>query len=515
MTPPERPPFRVFETRESDEYIRILTEALSVKVLPSATYPDLVSSSYELTEEAANRINQGQNANIKRVINIDYVGMAATVLLDRSKQHTLNAHYEQLSELLSSLKHLNANGVALKIRILLQYPYSLAGQNRILSEIWTDRSFMGETSESRRDETRFAPSLTMGLIDDSVLRKTQQESLANLQHLLDENNLHLFDSSKPDGPNKIEVRFAFISTLICGLRVNNLFFYDPYHYGRKKGDSTCAYRSTPVVMIDGNNHCSAYEAFCNHFRCMWECDSTLDYDDVVEREPRTITVMIRKPENLKTSYKTRRLKLLPIKSSDQQDMDWERREKQLSRLVNMLCPIVPSVDAEETGFLAAAWEKKDGGTDGPCEPANMLENLFKVGFDSLPNPDRVRVAVLQSQIGASLSKSLFDLMDVSTFSIIMLTKEIDDKFCKPNVYLELGYLLNKNKKSHTFIVAEHGVSYPSDVQDITFIPFDRTRPHQSLNEMKRVYERLLISMKQARIISKDTFDLLMQRLHEN
>jgi hypothetical protein len=515
MTPSENPPFRVFETRESDEYIQILTEALSVEGSPSATYPDLVSSSYKLTEEATDRINQGHNSNITRVINIDYVGMAATVLLDRNKQHTRNAHYEQLSELLSSLKSLNGDGIALKIRILLQYPYSLAGQNRILSEIWTDRSFMGETTESRRDETRFAPPLTTGLIDNSVLRRTQQESLLNLQHLLDENNLHLFDGSKPAGPNKIEVRFAFISTLICGLRVNNLFFYDPYHYGRKKGDSACAFRSTPVVMIDGGNHCSAYEAFCNHFRCMWECDSTLDYDDVVEREPRTITVMIRKPESLKTSHKTRRLKSLPIKSPDLQKIEWDLREGKLYRLVNMLCPIVPSVDAEEIGFLAAAWEKKDGGTEGPCEPASMLENLFKAGFESLPNPGRVHVKVLQSQVGSSLTKSLFDLMDVSTFSIIMLTKEIEDKFCKPNVYLELGYLLNKNKKSHTFIVAEHGVIPPTDVQDITFIPFDRTKPHQSLNEMKRVCEQLLKAMRQARIISGETYDLLIKWLREN
>jgi hypothetical protein len=248
---------------------------------------------------------------------------------------------------------------------------------------------------------------------------------------------------------------------------------------------------------------------------MWECDSTLDYDDVVEREPRTITVMIRKPESLKTSHKTRRLKSLPIKSPDLQKIEWDLREGKLYRLVNMLCPIVPSVDAEEIGFLAAAWEKKDGGTEGPCEPASMLENLFKAGFESLPNPGRVHVKVLQSQVGSSLTKSLFDLMDVSTFSIIMLTKEIEDKFCKPNVYLELGYLLNKNKKSHTFIVAEHGVIPPTDVQDITFIPFDRTKPHQSLNEMKRVCEQLLKAMRQARIISGETYDLLIKWLREN
>jgi hypothetical protein len=492
----EQPTFRVFGTRESEEYHRILSEALSIKSSPSAIYPDLISSSYELTDEAAGKINQEHKSQIRRVINIDYIGMTATVLLDRDEKYTRKAHYHQLYELFSSLESLNASGIALKIRLLLQYPYSLAGQNRILSEIWTKRSFMGETTG--RDETKLAPSLTEQHIETSALIAAQRYGLQNLQKLLDE--------FSPSGLNKIEIRFAFVSTLICGLRVNNLFFYDPYHYGRKRNDDTCALNSTPVVMIDGSNHCSAYEVFCNHFRCIWECDSTLDYDDVTCQDKGTVSVMIRKPENLRTFHKIDRLRSLPS-----QGIDWERRKEQLYQLANSLCPIVASVDVPERGFLAAAWETKDGRTI-PCEPASMLADLFDRGFQSLPNPESVRVTVLQGQIGSSLASSLFGLMDSSTFSIIMLTREIEDKFCKPNVYVELGYLLHKNKRPKTFILAENGTSFPTDLQDIIFLPFERTRPHQSLKEMERVYEELLKAMQRARIINRDTLDLLIRFL---
>src|SRR2546421_7840861 len=219
MTQSEHPTFRVFETRESEEYIQLLSDALSIKSLPSATYPNLVESSYKLTRTAANRINREHNSKIRRVINIDYIGMTATVLLDRKKIHTLNAHYDQLAELLSSLKSLNANGIALKMRLLLQYPYSLAGQNRILSELWTERSFMGEVSERGRDETRLAPPLTIQHIENSALLINQQYCLENLQRLLEPFKLSgpdKLDSFNHSGPNNIEIRFAFISTLICG-----------------------------------------------------------------------------------------------------------------------------------------------------------------------------------------------------------------------------------------------------------------------------------------------------------
>ncbi len=504
MTQLEHPTFLVFEMRESEEYIRLLSDALSIKNSPSATYPDLISSSYKLTRTAANRINQGHNSKIKRVINIDYIGMTATVLLDRNKRHTQNAHYDKLSELLSSLKSLNANGVALKIRILLQYPYSLAGQNRILAEIWAKRSFMGQMNERGRDETKLAPPLTMQHIGNSALLRTQQYCLENLQNLF-RDSLNIsgpdeLDSFNRSGPNKIEIRFAFVSTLICGLRVNNLFFYDPYHYGRKKGEPTCAYTSTPVVMIDGSDHCNAYEAFCNHFRVIWECDSTLDYADVACQDRDTVMVIIREPVKLKTAHKIARLKSLPSEG-----IDWERRGRQLYQLVNDLCPLVPSVDAPERGFLAAAWEAKDGRIV-PCEPAKMLARMFRRGFEKLPNPDSVRVTLMQGQLGSDLPRSLFNLMDSSTFSIIMLTKEIADKFCNPNVYIELGYLLHRNRRNRTFIVVENGMNPPSDLQHIIFSTFDRTSPHQSPEEMKKVYRELLRAMMRARIINRDTFD---------
>jgi len=487
MTSAERPAFKVFETREAEDYKDILSTVLSIEDSPSPIYQDLVSSSFELSPEASSKMEQTHNLKINRVINIDYVGMTATVLLDRERRHTRNAHYERLAELLKSLGQLNERGVAVKIRIVLQYPYSLAGQNRILSEVWNDRAYMGEASG--RNETELAPALTMPIIENSALIRAQQYCLENLQHLR--------ESFKVSEPNKLEVRFAFISTLICGLRVNNLFFYDPYHYGRQRGTNTCAYTSNPVVMIDGTRRSSAYQAFCNHFRVIWECDSTLSHDDVTETPKGMNTVLIRVPEKLDTANKAKRLREL-----GSFDDHWEKERKgQLYRLVNRLCPIIRPVDEPELGFLAAAWEKKRDDSYGPCIPALILNAMFRDAFESVVH--KVRVKVLQGDLGESLSRSLFGLMDAATFSIVLLTKEIDEKYCKPNVYFELGYLLNKNRTRRTLIVVEEGMHFPTDLSDVINTHIRRNNP-QSIDEMKRVFRKLAEAMERVHIINENT-----------
>ncbi len=252
-------------------------------------------------------------------------------------------------------------------------------------------------------------------------------------------------------------------------------------------------------MIDGSTKSLAYKAFCNHFQYIWECDSTLDFEDVAYCEKDKRPIFIRKPEQIHTSSKIERLKHLPS-----HNIDWEHRSRQLYQVVNSLCPIVSPVDVPEVGFLGAAWDQKSNGSYGPCEPALILEDLFKRGFEKL---DRVRVAVLRSELGSSLSRSLFELMNASTFSIVVLTKEIEDKYCKPNVYVELGYLLHKNKGNRTFIICEKGMDFATDIQDNTYLLFSRSRP-QALDEMKRVYHELLHAMWRTGIISRTTMDEL-------
>jgi predicted nucleotide-binding protein len=97
-------------------------------------------------------------------------------------------------------------------------------------------------------------------------------------------------------------------------------------------------------------------------------------------------------------------------------------------------------------------------------------------------------------------------MDRSTFSIVVLT---GDGYCKPNVFIELGYLLHKNKWRRTFIVAERGIELPTDIADNVCLDFDKTAPLK--DEMERIYLKLLDSMAKAKIITTQTLETLRRR----
>lgn len=487
---------RFFETREDSRYLRTLSELLALESVEGARHPSLLESSYKPPPEVfAKLVGSEPTSRFDRVINIDYVGMAGTVLLDKMNAFSKNSHFDQLKSIFEALSRLAADGVLFRMRVLLQYPYSLAGQNRILAESWDSRGFMDEQFESGRDESELAPHLNEKDIQQSSLLSVQTRCLRHLEDLMREAR-PILESTH----HRVQVRFACISTLLCGLRINGKFFYDPYHYGKERDADSCAFTSVPVIMIDQERQASSYKAFCNHFQYVWECDSTMEYEDVAYQEKGKRPIFIRKPEKIQSAHKVQRLR-----SSLDVDLDWEARERQLRQVVRKICPIVGPVDEPEVGFLAASWESQPDGSSDLCEPARLLEDLFNRDFRDRKN---VRVAVLRGALGSSLSRSLFDLMDASTFSIIVLTKEIEKKFCKPNVYVELGYLLNKNGSQRTFIVAESGIDVVSDLQDFVYLSFTRREDNLSY-EVGRIYKEILMAMWRAGIISKITLDSLM------
>ena len=485
---------RTFQTRESAEYRQTLSTLLSLTTPPNSNYRGLTETAYTPSAEVLRKLLDLETAdNVSRIINIDYIGMSGSVLLDRDQTYTKNAHFDKLQELLNALESLNKeHGVALRMRILLQYPYSLAGQNRILAETWDSRSFMGEITGAARDETQLAPSLKDNDIQHSYLLRLQAYCLSNLR-----NAIAPIEPLLDNGPNRVIVRFASISTLLCGLRINSKFFYDPYHYGKRRLARACAMTSTPVAMLDEQESAEPYQAFCNHFQYIWECDSTMECDDVLYQERGKTTLFIKRPEKVQCDMKVKRLRQLRPTG-----VDWEVRAKQFHQVVANVCPIVGPVDMPEVGFLAAAWEKKPDGTQGLCEPASYLEDLFKASFD---DRDDIRVTVLRGELGTTLSRNLFEKLNASSFGIVVLTREIEETYCRPNVYIELGYLLNKNKGQRTFIVADAEMNLATDIQDFIYLPF-RARGPQLRHEMQRVYKQLLVNMWQAGIISKSTLD---------
>ncbi len=497
--------FCVFENREDASYIQTVSDLLSLDSPRGAIFGGLLESAQDAEEHLAKRMSRSSpDCEIEKVINIDLMGMTGTVLLDKSRRYSPSSHYGRFQELIQKMGEINQkHKTAVRVRMLFQYPYSMAGQNRILAEGWKKRSMIGDEESSLRDETALAPHLNEADIQRSQLLTVQRYCIQNFQTLAGD----LASELDGTGANRITMRFACVSMLHCGLRINSRYFCDPYHYGRERGRDSCAFGLTPIAMLTRNSTESgkAYSAFCNHFRYLWECDSTLDYMDVIDQEPEIGPVSVRRPGKIRHINKTNRLRGKKSDEGKRRDSDyWESYSKNLSRIVDRICPIVGRVDFPEVGFLAAAWEERDGAA-GLCEPAGLLDDYFRHDFGGR---DDVRVTVLRGEMGQLLSQELFQSLEASTFGIIILTKDIEDRFCKPNVYIELGYLLRHNGPDRTFVIAETGVEIGSDLSNLFYTPFDRD-PARLRVEMTRIYCAIIRAMNRSGVISPATRDRIV------
>lgn len=495
----------VFNSRDSEDYNRVLSELLSLETKSNSRFPGLLDSAQPIQRNLAERFRKSHSAvDIERVISIDLIGMTGTVLLDRDGRYTSTSHFLAFRELAQQVAELNRNGIAVRVRFLFQYPYSLAGQNRILAEGWKNRTMIGDGEDSLRDEARLAPHLTEADIQRSQLLTVQRYCIETFQHLF---KVEASGVDESESVNRFTMRFACVSTLHCGLRINSRFFCDPYHYGRERGRDTCAFNLTPITMLTSGTPESgpAYDSFCNHFRYIWECDSTLEFSDVIDQTLEISPVSVKRPGKVRHENKALRLRSSRSLEQDVQDPSyWESYQKNLLRIVDRICPIVGRVDFPEVGFLAAAWEERDG-VSALCEPASLLDDYFRQDFGSR---DDVRVTVLRGEMGQLLSQELFQSLEASTFGIAVLTKDILEKFSKPNVYIELGYLLRHNGPDRTFVIAESGVEIGSDLANMFYSPFNRD-PSRLRVEMTRIYCSIVRAMRRSGVISRETHDRII------
>lgn len=473
-----------FANRDSTDYCEILAALLSLQTKTDGLAPGLLETSVGIDSEKAAELFGSDHAHIRRVINIDLLALSGTVLLDSEGRHRPSGpgQYGKLKKLVEETQRLNQEGTAVRIRCLLQYPYSMAGQNRILAETWDQRAFID--GPTRRKEWEWVPPLDEANIDVSRFKLDQAYCITNFARLL-QNDDGEIPSLHPvrQEPNRLEMRFACINTMLCGIRVNGCFFYDVYNYARMSGEPFCAAHLTPIhgVYKASPSTEKQFDVFCNHFQYIWQCDSTLDYGDVVKEtcppfEPprkgfrRLTSVVVQKPAKVEGSSKRARLEELTAKHETELPAGfWERCQTLLTRLVTNVCPMVRSVPANEVGFIVGPWVTDKDGRSDLCPPAKQLFDWLMKHFGRKEEESfeqEFKVEVVNAALGENIHEEVFTRLNRATFGIVVLTKGYKDGTCPPNVYTEMGYLLRKNGRGRTFIILDDMVSVGSDLETL-------------------------------------------------
>lgn len=483
---------RELESRASEEFHRRLSEVLS--------HPGengLTESAIELDEP----IDMGGDSELTHCITLDYVGGSASELLDRPGQLLDECCFTELEDLIRSTGKLNDAGYFVKIRLLLLYPYSAAGQIRIQAEESQRRSAVTNPSPNQRQRLR---EIDSEMIRGSNYLGKVERNLSILQEL--EENLGE-DHPIYSYPNMLEVRFSPVNPMTWFVRANDILFYQPYVYGKEdRYDIYTAGHELPVLELAESDGL-AFDLLLDHFRYLWEYDATIFQDDCVEYRPSSLR--IKTPDDI--SFTEKATNHASNMAGNTQKNILQKAEEFKARLDPHSPDLVTPPD-EEVAFISNSWQMDTNGKQGPLSEAVELERLLSRFFHDRTDLDGVRDIIptlVNTPAGERFTERVYDGLDDASIGIVFLTPEISSKdtprpIASPNVYHELGYLMAKLKHNRTYIFTSPEVEPPSNIQGIVHIPF---------HDIYHGFVDLLIALEETNVITSHELVTVSEAYH--
>lgn len=453
---------RTFRRRSDPRYQKHLWQCLDLDG-PNG----LIATAEEFDEPIA----QGSQ-EFSRGIGIDFVGCTATTLFDAGRMIAKHCHFDQVQSLVSAVGKLNKEGISVRFRILILYPYSAAGQLRIQAENSTRRSSINESDFDRGDD--FIEQLTNETFFASSLFSTSQMTL---KVIYDWRRSLGDDHSLNSPPNRFALRFSIMNPIVCGLRVNQRFFFDVYSYSKLDRNQTiCSGDTQPVIEVTREDG-MPYDSFCDHFRYLWNFDATLDAEDAVDLtgdSPR-----LKSPEEINFRRKVERLADQVGESRTRLERRHFRRKA--SRILEKHCPPVLPRSSAEVAFLGCAWHTERKVLAAPNIAAAELRDIWARYFlGDLQTIPRIEIRHIAAAAGKELGELLYPALREATIGIIVLSAEVPvadsgEYLCSPNVYHELGYLMAHLSKERTFVFRDTRVRVPSNIGNLICVDFEEKK----------------------------------------
>jgi len=476
---------KVYRSRTDPEFQKRLRELLSINEKNG-----LKDDALETDEP----IETGHGREFTHCITLDYLGGSASELFDRPGVLVNHCCYDELEELLHSAASLNEDGFFLKIRLLLLYPYSAAGQIRIQAEDSHIRSAVNTPAPHRRQQL-LEPD--QGSILGSNFLGRVEQNLSILHELVE----GLGESHPIDRyPNMLKVRFTPVNPMTWSMRINDNIFYQPYIYGKEdRFDGTSSSHELPVVEINDPQELS-YKLLLDHFRYLWEYDAAIFGEDAIDWQ--TPAAKIKTPNELTFSEKA------TSQVSEEEGATEEkiiRRSEELQARLEPHCPDLVTPPDKEIAFISASWSHDSSRADKPLPDALILESLIRDFFHERQTLDDVRdidPKLVNTPPGERFTEEVYSGLEEATMGIIILTPEISSTdipgpISSPNVYHELGYLMSKLPDNRVYVFTSADVTPPSNIKD---------KVHIHYSDMYEGFVELLIALEKNNVISKDELE---------
>jgi len=422
-----------------------------------------------------------------KLIRVDYIGIGATVLFDVNQKE--NNVFDQVHNLLDSVKSLNDDGYFVKFRILLEYPHSITSYSRKIAEIGSERASINEPEYFRNFQMIYSSleDLTE-CIDDEALEQaylvtSQKEMLKQIDWV---NKTFIDNKEWNQGLNKFTLRFIPFDPLMSCLYINNNIYYSVYLLAKQnRGDDRLLHMS-PVVNISSRDD-YIVKVFDDHFRYLWCLGVTMDSSDVSGNKGNMKRV--KSPENIDYNDKALRIrqegKLNGKHFSHAQEEIWKFF---MRNALQYLCAPIHNLPKRETLFISCVWRTTDSGQtmydDDVVTLRQCLEDDFTEDDIKLLNVELTNVS-----LGKGIRETLYPSLEKATIGLVLATIKTKDKngkyYSSPNVYHELGYLMRhvkdggiiilQEKKRVTIANKKHDVTaeLPTNISDFARIPYKK------------------------------------------
>ena len=458
----------VYPNRHNPEYLEILRKKLRVH------------GSEGLLENAVKIASPKRRSgkNYSHCCRIDFLGVAASNLLDVGNNINSINVADCLEDIFRNAAVFNEKGCFIKMRFLFVYPYSAYAFARIQAASTRDRSTIDYPQYKR--ELKVIKQIDEETFTQSVLLRSLQNSLEQLQVLSDRYNW------THSSLNQVIVRFTPVSPNLCALFVNNTVFSDAYLLAKQKPEAKYLALTAPLVHVEKAQNEATFNALDDHFRYLWELDTTLDSEDATEHqqsEPDTLR-KFKQPRYITYHHKAERVKQKNPSVSEKEIHSWKFLVQNL--LVRSCLDTELSPNSESL-FIACSWEKGKDHRALPNKDARDLVDWLNRDFGINSDPPILSVQLMEAGYGGFLTRQLYSRLSQSTLAVIILTCDIKGEdgqwYSKPNVYHELGYLYRQLGEERIVILREEDVHVPSNITNFVPIHFIKSQLYLCYGEI--------------------------------
>jgi|GEM_PF-232723 len=442
-----------------------------------------------------------------RCCRIDFAGISATNLFDTGENFAPSSVAECMAELFRDAKRLNEQGIFVKLRFLLIYPYSAYAFARIQAEASRNRASMKEPKYRRN--LQLIESVDEETFQRSFLVRTQLAMLEQLQEWVDDAGW------TATSINRAVVRFTPISPNLCSLTVNDTVFADAYLLAKRNRATTHCESLLPLVAIRQADNPSTFDAIMDHFRYLWDLDVTLDCEDATYYQRQTPGSLqhLKTPDIITFEAKATKLRNKVMAVSDEELRRWRFK---VSRILRRYCVLPAPTPSAESLFITCSWKRSGDQRSVPNDGARELSRMIEGDFGR-ERPDKdalLSVHIMEGVAGEFLTQQLYSRLEEATLGLILMTSDLigqDGKgYCKPNVYHELGYLMKHLRTERMVIVCEEGTELPSNIHDVIRIEFPKDKV---VLAYKEIVEWLVKRCSFSKTVSRDALGSLKQRLN--